>query len=79
MLVWMLYVVGSLVFFMPGVLVGRHVGRLALVAFDITDNGGDCKVLGSSVALSVCVRGPKICFGLFCVYCSGPLFCFVLK
>ena len=71
----MLYGVGALVFFMHGALVGRRAGRLELVALDIFDIGGDCKVPGSSVALFVCVRGPKICFGLFVcivhVHCFG--------
>ncbi|KAB2633610.1 hypothetical protein D8674_029857 [Pyrus ussuriensis x Pyrus communis] len=61
-----------------GALVGQSVVRIVMVALDISCNGGDCKVLRSSVVLFVFVLGPKTCFGLFCVYYSGPLFCFVL-
>ncbi|KAB2596494.1 hypothetical protein D8674_031944 [Pyrus ussuriensis x Pyrus communis] len=71
-LAWMLCGVKALVFFTPGVLVGRRVGRLGLVAFDIASIGRDCKVLGSSVALFVCVRGALLCvlFRFTILFCT---------
>ncbi|TQD98859.1 hypothetical protein C1H46_015502 [Malus baccata] len=57
--------VGKLVCFIPGVLIGWIDERIVMVAFENSADGGDCKALGFSCFVFVCIGFQNLVLDLF--------------